>query len=361
MSDRLVFNGIDADSGQYLYPQTTVDQLAAGLLEAPVEQDPHLDELAQRKARDDPTYGVAYPARADKLDEAGWAIVTAADASSDAAAALEPLIAMRRDQAGRLFKTFTGDDGVRPRETKDEWLGRHGMGPGDAEPNKVPYYLLLIGGPEEIPFRFQYELDVHYAVGRVAFDTPDEYARYARAVVAADSESGGGPASFAVFAPENPDDPATGLSATDLAAPLADEVQAAARHGGDVARFVGPTATKQQLTNMVCGAETPRLLFTASHGIGLPAGDARQLNLQGALLCQDWPGPRAWVDRPIEQGFYFAAADIPDDPERLPQVMFSFACFGAGTPVEDDYGRLRRFRPRTLAPRAFVSRLPQRL
>jgi hypothetical protein len=358
--ESFVFNGIDGANGQYLFPATTVDELAEGVLGAPLELDPHVAELEQRRARDEPGYGVAYPASADRLDEAGWAVVTAADAPPDALAALEPLTSVRRAQAGDLYKTFTGDAGVQPGEGKDEWLGRHGMGPGDAEPDKIPYYVLLVGGPEEIPFSFQYELDVHYAVGRIAFDEPRDYARYAQAVAAAEDVAGNQPPALAVFGPENADDPATGLSATDLAGPLGDDVQRTAKCDCRVTPAVGEVATKQRLADLVCGRDVPELLFTASHGIGFPAGDERQRQLQGALLCQDWPGPRGWGKQPLEDGFYFAAGDLID-AERLPRVMFSFACFSAGTPVDDDYGRLGRFGSRKLSPRPFVASLPQRL
>jgi len=358
---RIVFNGIDAASGAYLYPSTTVEELGHRVLESQFDPDPHLDELAQRTARDARSFGVAYPSSADDLAEAGWAIVTAAEAAADAVAALEPLTSLRHDQTGRLFKVFTGGAGLRPGESKDAWLGRHGMGPGDAEPDKVPYYVLLVGGPEEIPFRFQYELDVHYAVGRLAFGSLDDYARYAHAVVTAEATTRQASSSLALFAPEHPDDPATHLSATALAGPLGDQVRTAAKRGCSLKRALADAATKQQLCEFVSGAQAPDLLFTATHGIGFPAGHDQQREQQGALLCQDWPGPRAWGHRPLEDRFYFTAADVPDHAESLPTIMFAFACFGAGTPVDNDFRQLRPARSRKLAPRPFVARLPQRL
>ena len=64
-----------------------------------------------------------------------------------------------------------------------DWLKRHGVYPGSVAPTKVPYYLLLIGGPESIPFDFQYLLDIEYAVGRLCFDHADQYRLYAESVV----------------------------------------------------------------------------------------------------------------------------------------------------------------------------------
>jgi hypothetical protein len=106
------------------------------------------------------------------------------------------------------------------------------------------------------------------------------------------------------------------------------------------------------------GADTPALLFTASHGAAFNQGDPRQLKHQGALMCQDWPGPKEWRKKPILTDHYFAAEDVSDDANPLGMITFHFACFGAGTPRRDDFSYTSS---REIAPHAFLSKLPQRL
>jgi hypothetical protein len=103
------------------------------------------------------------------------------------------------------------------------------------------------------------------------------------------------------------------------------------------------------------------LLFTASHGMAFPNGHPLQYEHQGALLCQDWPGPGNWSGA-IPSEHYLAADDIADGARLAGMVGFHFACFGAGTPTLDDFAHLTCFgSARALASRPFIARLPQRL
>jgi hypothetical protein len=123
---------------------------------------------------------------------------------------------------------------------------------------------------------------------------------------------------------------------------------------------LGGQATKARLHRLLGGADTPALLFVAAHGVGFPNGDPRQLPHQGALLCQDWPGPVRWRGA-IPEAFYFAADDLAGEAGLSGLIALLFACFGAGTPRTDDFARQAFGTPAAIAPHAFVGRLPKRL
>jgi hypothetical protein len=355
----LWFNGLDGRRGTYLLPPVPPRHLADLACGATVDRA-RVRELQAWVARGEgkARRGLREGLDPGKLDEAGWGVIFAR--SADAAPfreALAPLLDLRREQAGRrqerFYREFVGEDGYREGETKVAFLARHGAGPGPADPERVPYYLLLVGDPEAIPFSFQYQLDVQYGVGRLCFDELADYRRYAESVVAAETGGSGRSPRACFFAPANPGDPVTVSMKAHLVQPVADGVR---RDQPDwtVETVLGEEATRGRLDSLL--EEAPAFLFAACHGLGFAAGDPEQRGLQGALVCQDWPGPGSGA---LNREHYFAAEDVGGQARVHGLVAFCFACFGAGTPRWDDSTRTNQ--RREISPGAFLGRLPQRL
>ncbi len=338
-----LFNSVDAGTGDYLLPPVPVAEAAAlaRRLLAPGRteeaEEVHRAPLAGIDLRD--------------LAASGWGAVFGEGTDPQVREALRPLLDHRRAQASRTDEGRYRELTCRPGETAPQFLDRHRAGRGPVDPRRLPCFLLLVGDPEAIPYGFQHQLGVQYAVGRLSFDEPEGYARYAAGVLAAETQVGTGTAGApraVFFGVQNPGDRATALSCRQLVEPLARAVE---RPGWQIETVLGERATKARLAAALAAA--PRLLFTASHGLGFRPDDPRQRDGQGALLCADWPGPGSG---PVPAEAYFAGHDL--GAARLPGlVAFHFACHGLGTPRFDSFARL----PRQLAPRALVSRLPQRL
>lgn len=300
ITEQLFFNGIDGVSGSYLLPPLTPRDIAAAAQGEPRDAE-HVKELKRwlqrvREATLSPKEGI------DPKDLAatGWGVVFAHDADPAIRAALGDLLELRKRQAKarkeHYYREYAGADGYRPGESKQAFLARHGAGAGPADPDKVPYYLLIVGDPETIPFTFQYQLDVQYAVGRIHFDTAEEYASYARAVVAAESRQIGLPRHAVFFGARNPDDRATALSAAELVEPLASLV-AADQPEWTVQSWLGEAATKKRLSTLMGGETPPALLFTASHGMGFPTGDPRNCRTRERCSARIGLDPKCGEER----------------------------------------------------------------
>lgn len=372
-SDLLFFNGVNATRGEYAREPTTVEALArlvrgnapeaarAERLDPDAEQRRLLKQRTQLLATG--SFEVKEGVKQDDLAQTGWAVVFPAAVDYTAVRdALAPLLQLRKTQAGELYRECFGPTGFRPADNRGEFLKRQGAATsGVVDPKRFPYYVLLVGSPEELPFRFQYQLDVQYAVGRLHFATLEEYAQYAQSVVASEKGEVALAKRAVFFATQNPDDPATRRAADELVLPLVGSLNAEERaKGWQFETVVGAQATKARLGALLGGDETPALLFTASHGAEFDKVDPRQLRHQGALICQDWPGPNGWRHRALPPDFYFAGDDVGSDARLLGSMAFHFACFGAGTPRLDDFPHERGGQS-AIAPHAFVSPLAQRL
>ena len=372
------FNGINARSGGYLFEPLSSQQLADAATGKLFAQKPHDKgyeaELRYRREESGKAHwGVKEGVDVGKLEQTGWGVIFPAVARGSEAEgrqaaireALSPLLALRKGQATGLhehyYKEYTGALAYRPGESKQKYLARLGTGPGPADPDKVPYYLLIVGSPEEIPFQFQYQLDVQYAVGRLHFDTLDDYNSYARSVVTAETGELSLSRELAFVGVANPDDMATLLSRKHLVAPLADLAEASkGAPGWTVSRYFDERANKAHVSELLGGAKTPALLFTASHGMGFPHGDPLQRRHQGALLLQDWPGPREWSGA-IDEGQYFSGDDLSSDANLLGLIAFNFACYGGGTPRYDEFSKQAFKERKEIAEQAFVAELPRRM
>ncbi len=371
--DLIYFNGISGETGGYAREPMSLQNFASAAAGYALGAD-QWGDVKQREFNKQQGYGIL-PQYGDGSDiqKSRWGIIFPAAATPDQVdkilSALDPLVRLRESQMGQPAKIYRGTDGVRwlqppkvtsPRaETKNEWLSRHGAGPGPVDPTIVPYYLLIVADPQSIPYTFQYELDVQYAVGRLYFNTLDEYARYAASVVAAAKAKLARKAVF--FGPDNNGDRATKLSAEHLLKPLKQFVEKTTNEfnlGWD-AKLVEPgDSDRAALKELLGSSQTPALLFTASHGMKFSYFNPDQYRLQGALICQDWKGRNSG---PVTRQHYFAAEDVSDSANLLGSVVFHFACFGAGTPYWDNFA-ISRFENRAaLAARPFISALPNRL
>ena len=354
----LFFNGFNGDNGKYLIPPLTLEDtlLLAG---KPPSDKAHLQNLLAyyKEFHQKQHLGPAFGIDPLKLEESGWGLIMAENdpAGADIKAALQPLLDLRRNQAGGHYREYLFKTG----DSKATFLGRNNAaasGPANPARNgqaSVPYYLLIAASPATIPYAFQYQLDVQYAVGRIHFLTIADYAAYAQSVVAAETGQLKRPRQATFFAVDH--DPATTLSANYLVTPLAGQLTPA---GWQLTSLIGPQATKESLTHQF--NSPPTLLFTASHGMAFPQNHALQARDQGALLCPTWQISDPNQPVTVTPNDYFGANDLPATTNLQGLIAFFFACFGAGTPHQNDFDQLLGTAgPNFLTPQPIVAALPQ--
>lgn len=351
---------IRLEIGQELLTFTGVDGTAGGLFHPPLSLEEALARIGG------PMDLPAFPGLRPELDErdlaaAGWGVVFAPRVDPAVREALSPLLELRREQAAAIHGLHFRELTYAPGESAWDFLARHGALPGTVDPRRLPFYLLLVGGPEAIPFELQERLGRFHAVGRIDFDHPEDYARYAESVVAAESSPPDRRPEVTLFGPRHPDDPATAVLAEMLLEPLAGALRSQEGLGGWAVRTCfGPAASKEGLHRLLGGGEAPAVLFFAGHPLLFPPDDPRQRREQGALVCSEWPGPRGRRGGPLPPEHYFAAADLLAGADLHGLVAFLFASYGVGTPRREPlFPDLDEEEELTAKP--FVAELPRAL
>lgn len=304
------------------------------------------------------------------LERTGWGLIVPRGMKEPYLDALMPLLEWRADQVG-AFRVEIYDD---QSPTAFLWQGLHSS-PGVIDPKRLPYYLLIVGGPERIPFEVQYALSVNHAVGRIAFDEREEedledYTRWAQAVVDAERNGVGLGRRAAILSVQD-GGRATRTLATHLVNPLEERMAdfmadwpAASAWEVDVRR--GEAASKAGFGRVFGGEETPGLALVSAHGLYLDARNRHQKLFQGAFCCQSENGV------PDSQKIFHIGdlADGRKGERSLHGLMaFLFCCYGAGTPELDGFPQHQGRKivaelppePRRLAQQPFLAAMPQEM
>ena len=266
------------------------------------------------------------PDPADWCDErVGWGLVLpdrpGADASSLATAedAPEPIQALVRERGGKVLRYGA------PTPYAD-WTLRDYAGKGDlfgpASPvgmgyRQLPLYLLLYGGPDEIPWELQFSLNPVRHVGRLDL-TGDALANYVAALLSGWKDAGVRYSSPVVWSVDHGGGDITTLMRRAIAAPLHGKLSADADMPS--VRYIDGSsepATAKALGTALSDCR-PALIVTTSHGSAGPLGDPIALRASlGLLVDSDYVAVaphellRAWQ---------------PDGA-----IWFAQACCSAGT------------------------------
>lgn len=281
--------------------------------------------------------------------EAGWTFVVSEldDRRAERSAAVRRLAEHRGMTNPGSPLVFDGDSW----HGRATWVDEQYLG----APTRAKYVLLL-GGPDVLPFELQSELAAAGAsVGRLAFPDDAALEAYIDKVIALEQapEPVSQPKAVVFAVDHGPRDP-TSYSRRFMAAPIADRIEAKPPFG--VTRLFGEEATKQALLAALTD-ERAAFVYTASHGMFADASQGLdvQQRVNGAICCHA-PGTS------VDDGM-LAAADVPPDDQPCAEggVFVQFACWGYGTPTESCFDHWRLGRTGINAGRPFVSALPSRL
>jgi len=144
---RLHLNGIDGLTGLPAVPPMTEEEAArrAAGGPPPAEDVGLLRRLWEALKR--PFHGLPDDIDPTDVATAGWAVVLPSETPDEVRQAIEQLVAHRRDHTRvPANRCLTLD--YRPGQSLADWLRVLGALLADVEPTRLPYYVVLVGGPE---------------------------------------------------------------------------------------------------------------------------------------------------------------------------------------------------------------------
>lgn len=219
-----------------------------------------------------------------------------------------PVFRYRKDLGDRKLARYLPGGG---RQDPEIGLTPYGTGRG-----RVPMYLLVVGTPEEIPWRLQYALNRRYRVGRLHLDG-EALERYVAALVEGWADPPNGQQAV-VWSPSF--DSITHKMEVTIADRVAQEMRKDAEL--TVTRISGEAATGDALVSALATAR-PAVVVTSSHGRTGPL-DHQELM-------------RATLGLPVDQERATLAPDRLDGWDPSGAVWYAQACCSAGSDGETSY------------------------
>lgn len=271
-----------------------------------------------------------------ELDRQGWGVVIPeGDHGKALLAAIKPLVFARAEAQRAEVVVYEVAPSMSAERTAN-WIRNEYKDKVGRSTGRLPRYLLLLGGPEQISWATQLELSSVAMVGRLSFDDAGErpdikgYEAYAHKVLQWEAERAAREPKVVFYAVRDSSG-ATEAGQEHLLLPNLTYLQETDQRGSLVSIGVGgppaphAAALQEKLAETWSHVPNPgTVLFSVSHGKG---GD-------------DWPSP---AEQRNGQGAMvigrerLSASDVGESAFLPGGVWFFFACYSAGTPAESLY------------------------
>ncbi|HEX7184096.1 MAG TPA: hypothetical protein VF756_19860 [Thermoanaerobaculia bacterium] len=227
--------------------------------------------------------------------EVGWGLVlpeneqiSVADRAAGADAP-EPIRKLLADRAGAPVFRYRPD--LQNRFLRRYYTDRAAQdvaisgSPRGTAPGKLPWYLLLCGSPEALPWDLQYVLNTAAFVGRLDLDD-EGLARYVDALIGDWAGSACRPEQPVVWAVDHGPSDITFLMRQSIAEPVAKLLHDDTQIQDGLRRLAGADATAGALIDTLA-ARQPALVVTTSHGMTGPLNDLDLMAAQLGFLVDD--------------------------------------------------------------------------
>ncbi|WP_224366234.1 hypothetical protein [Hyalangium versicolor] len=266
----------------------------------------------------------------NSLPDQRWGLVVPEGPLGDRLLALiEPLRRLREAEQGapaRVYRVRPDMDALQSVRWKDTVLRDE----SEFE-TEQPGYLLLLGDFDQVSLELQQVLGSDGFAGRLAFSSDAGYESYVDKVLRWSREPSQAKAGRALLFTAHDGTAATTVGYRALMEPSLETLRKLREMGSlsaeSLAELGAPQSwSAQQLLTQVSSPQ-PSVLFTMSHGVGLPRGGWRSVDEQRARQGAMSLGVHGTLD----------ASALASTPFLPGGIWFFLACFGAGTPARSAY------------------------